>query len=121
MPKGGESPVCASAGILFPQDVSGMERRGTSPSNPSVAAWGDPAVIARCGVAAPGPTETECLEVDGVGWIPTPLSDGTRFTTFGTEPALEVLVPKDYAPEGLLLPAFSEAAKTLPPNGLQCR
>ena len=88
-----------------------MERRDTSPPTPAVAAWGDPAVIARCGVAAPGPTETECLEVDGVGWIPEELADGTRFTTFGTEPAIEVLVPGDYAPEGLLLPVFAAAAR----------
>ncbi len=121
MPEGGSSPVCASAAILWPGDVSGLERRDTSPSSAAVAAWGDPAIVARCGVAPPGPTETECLEVDGIGWIPSPLSDGTRFTTFGTEPAIEVLVPADYAPEGLLLPAFTEAARTLPPNGLACR
>jgi hypothetical protein len=78
-------------------------------------------VIARCGVAAPGPTDTECVEVDGVGWIPETLSDGTRFTSFGTEPALEVLVPKKYSPEPLLLPAFSAAAQNLPANGLACR
>ena len=121
VPSGGQSPVCASAGILWPSEVSGLERRDTSPSNPAVAAWGDPAVIARCGVAAPGPTETECLEVEHVGWIPEELADGTRFTTFGTEPAIEVLIPGDYAPEGLLLPVFADAAKTLPVNGLQCR
>ena len=113
--------MCASAGVLYPKDVSGMERRPTDPQNPALGAWGDPAVIVRCGVAAPRPTEVECLEVDGIGWIPEPLTDGTRFTSFGTEPALEVLVPKAYAPEGLLLPAFTEAARTLPPNGLQCR
>ena len=84
-----------------------MARRDTDPDSPGVAAWGDPAVIARCGVAALGPTDTECLEVDGVGWIPDPLSDGTRFTSFGTDPALEVLVPKAYAPEPLLLPVFA--------------
>ena len=72
-------------------------------------------------MAALRPTETECLEVDAIGWIPSDLTDGTRFTTFGTDPALEVLVPGDYAPEGLLLPAFTEAARTLSPNGLQCR
>ena len=55
------------------------------------------------------------------GWIPEELSDGTRFTSFGTEPAIEVLVPDAYAPEGLLLPAFAPAAKALPPNGLACR
>ena len=67
------------------------------------------------------PTEVECLEVDGVGWIPEPLSDGTRFTSFGTDPAVEVLVPGAYAPEGLLLPAFAPVAKALPGNGLACR
>ncbi len=98
-----------------------MPRRDTDPDSPAVAAWGDPAVVARCGVTAIGPTEVECLEVDGVGWIPDPLSDGTRFTSFGTDPAVEVLVPSAYAPEGLLLPAFGPVAKALPGNGLACR
>ena len=48
------------------------------------------------------------------------LSDGARFTTFGTDPAIEVLVPKAYAPEPLLLPAFGPAAKALPQNGRHC-
>lgn len=98
-----------------------MPRRDTTPDSRSVAAWGDPAVVARCGVGAPGPTDVECVEVDGVGWIPESLSDGIRFTTFGTEPAIEVLVPATYSPEPLLLPAFSAAAKALPRNGLLCR
>ena len=121
MPGAGASPGCAAAGAAWPAEVSGMPRRDTDPLDPAVAAWGDPAVIARCGVAAPGPTDTECLEVDGVGWIPERLSDGTRFTSFGTEPAIEVLVPRAYAPEGLLLPVFGPAARALPPNGLACR
>ena len=98
-----------------------MPRRDTDPDSPAVAAWGDPAVVARCGVAALAPTDVECLEVDGVGWIPDPLSDGTRFTSFCTDPAVEVLVPRAYAPEGLLLPAFAPVAKALPGNGLACR
>ena len=98
-----------------------MPRRDTTPDSRSVAAWGDPAVVARCGVAAPGPTDVECVEVDGVGWIPESLSDGIRFTTFGTEPAIEVLVPAAYPPEPLLLPTFGTAAKALPRNGLVCR
>ena len=77
------------------------------------AAYGDPAIIARCGVPALGPTTDDCIEVDGMGWVAQGLSDGTRFTTFGRDPAIEVLVPKDYAPEPLLLPAFTEAAEQL--------
>lgn len=121
VPAGGSTPACVSAAEAFPPEVSGMPRADTAPASPAVAAWGDPAVIARCGVAAVAPTETQCLEVDGVGWIPEELSDGIRFTSFGTDPALEVLVPSDYAPEGLLLPAFSDAVRALPANGLACR
>lgn len=121
MPSSGSAPACELAGKAFPTEVSGMPRVDTAPTSPAVAAWGDPAVIARCGVAAVAPTDVECLEVDGVGWIPQELSDGIRFTSFGTDPALEVLVPGTYAPEGLLLPAFSDAVRALPENGLACR
>ncbi|HET6968946.1 MAG TPA: DUF3515 family protein [Ornithinibacter sp.] len=121
VPTAGSGAACASAGILWPSSLSGMPRRATDPDSPGVAAWGDPAVVARCGVAVPGPTEVECLEVDGVGWIPQALSDGTRFTSFGHDPAVEVLVPKAYAPEGLLLPAFAPVVEALPANGLECR
>ena len=121
MPSAASGPGCASAARVWPATVSGMAARETDPDSPGVRAWGDPAVIARCGVAALGPTDTECLVVDGVGWIPQALSDGTRFTSFGTDPAVEVLVPGGYAPEPLLLPVFAPVAKALPPNGLACR
>lgn len=119
VPGGGGAPACAAA--AWPATVSGLERRETSPADPAVAAWGDPAVVARCGVAALGPTDTQCVDVDGVGWIPQDLSDGTRFTSFGTDPAVEVLVPGDYDPAPLLLPAFAAVAQALPRNGLECR
>jgi hypothetical protein len=112
---------CAKAAQRWPDTVSGLQRRAVPDDATAAAAWGDPAVVARCGVAAPGPTTTDCVAVDDVGWIPEPLSDGTRFTSFGTEPAIEVLVPARYAPEPLLLPAFSPAAEALTPNGLRCR
>jgi Protein of unknown function (DUF3515) len=121
VPSAAALPACASASLLWPTTVSGMPRRETDPDSTGVRAWGDPAVIARCGVAAIGPTDTECVEVDGVGWIPQALSDGTKFTSFGTDPAVEVLVPGKYAPEPLLLPVFAPVAKALPSNGLACR
>ncbi|WP_307812626.1 DUF3515 family protein [Phycicoccus sp. CSK15P-2] len=119
VPGGADVPACADAS--WPGMVSGLERRDTDPADPAVAAWGDPAVVARCGVAAIGPSETECIDVDGQGWVPEPLSDGTRFVSFGRDPALEVLVPSDYDPAPLLLPAFTEVAGALPRNGLDCR
>ncbi|BDZ58711.1 hypothetical protein [Barrientosiimonas endolithica] len=42
------------------------------------------------------------------------------FTTYGREPAIEVLVPKDYAPEPLVLGAFTEAAQQIPQGPRRC-
>jgi hypothetical protein len=85
-----------------------------------IRVWGDPPIIATCGWPAMGPTPDQCLDVDGVDWVAEPLSDGVRFTTFGRDPAIEVLVPHAYDPAPLLLPAFGPAAKTLPPTGRTC-
>lgn len=112
--------VCRAAASAWPAEVGDHARREVSDAGAGTA-YGDPPVIARCGVPALGPTTDDCIEVDGLGWVAQPLSDGTRFTTFGRDPAIEVLVPKAYAPEPLLLPAFSAAAETLPKNGLACR
>ncbi len=91
---------------------------GTDPRD--VRQWGDPAIIATCGWPALGPTSDQCLDVDGVDWVAHELSDGVRFTTFGRDPAIEVLVPDAYAPAPLLLPAFNPAARALPENGRTC-
>ncbi|MCB1239498.1 MAG: DUF3515 family protein, partial [Tetrasphaera sp.] len=79
----GGGDACRSATEAFPSTVSGMPRLD-SVTAPGTAAWGDPAVIARCGVPGLAPTDVECVEVDDVGWIPRELSDGTAFTSFGT-------------------------------------
>ena len=124
VPSAASEPACASAPLLWPATVSGMPRRRHRPRLARRSrAWGDPAIIARCGVAALGPDRpTECLDRRrGRLGGRSPLSDGTRFTTFGRDPAVEVLVPKTYAPEPLLLPVFAPVAKALPANGLACR
>ena len=71
-------------------------------------------------MAAPGPTTDDCLTVNGVDWVATPLSDGTRFVTYGRDPAVEVLIPKGDVPEGSLLPAFTAVAQKLPETGRHC-
>ncbi|MFN8097007.1 MAG: DUF3515 family protein [Dermatophilaceae bacterium] len=105
---------------MWPTSVADRSRRATSPLDPSTAAWGDPAIIARCGYAALAPTTADCLSVDGIDWIIRELTDGTAFTTYGTDPAVEVLVPESYAPETMVLPDFDDAARTLPQTGHHC-
>ena len=58
--------------IWFTTCVTGAlpgEERDTDPAGTAVHAWGDPAVIARCGLPALGPTTEQCISVDGVDWV----------------------------------------------------
>jgi hypothetical protein len=75
----------------------------TRPTRPGVLsrAWGDPAIVLRCGVPTPpGLTPTsECVEVNGVGWFREEADGGTLFTTIGRAVPVEVGVPAGYAPE----------------------
>lgn len=112
--------AAACSSPAWPNTVSGHARVATTPEAPSVAAWGDPAIIARCGLSALAPTTLECVNVNGVDWVVRELSDGSAATSYGTDPAIEVLVPKAYGPAPLLLPAFTAAAEALPDNGRKC-
>jgi len=100
--------------------VGGQPRQETSASSDAVRAWGDPPIIARCGLAPIGPTTDQCLQVSGVDWVAHRLTDGVRFTTYGRAPAIEVLVPAAYQPEPLLLPAFGAAASAIPQGERHC-
>jgi hypothetical protein len=114
------SPACRSVAAHWPRTVGGKARRPTSSSSAAVRAWGDPAIIARCGVAPIGPTTDQCLNVSGIDWVAHRLTDGVRFTTYGRTPAIEILVPSAYQPEPLLLPAFGAAAAAIPQGSRHC-
>lgn len=115
-------PLCTKVAAHWPTTVASKTRTDVevsgSPAN-TVAGWGDPAIIARCGVASPGPS-TECIEADDVDWVMTSLSDGKRFVTYGRVPAIEVLVPSAYSPEPLVLGAFDAAAGQVPQDSHRC-
>lgn len=118
LPPQAGAPICAA--VAWPATVSGAERRDTTPVSGALAAWGDPAIIARCGLEPLGPTTDDCVSVDGVDWVVRPLSDGGGAVTYGRDPAIEVLAPSVYGPVPLLLPAFTKAAQSLSSNGRRC-
>ncbi len=110
--------------LSWPATVAGQDRVATRPdaaAAPDVAAWGDPAIIARCGVTSPGPTTDDCVAADGIDWVGRRLDDGMAFTTYGRSPAIEVLVPTAYAPEPLVLSAFAGTARVIPQGPRRCR
>ena len=119
-PVGSGSSACRSAAAHWPKTVGGQPVRLTSSSSDAVRAWGDPPIIARCGLAAIGPTTDQCVSVSGIDWVAHPLTDGVRFTTYGRSPAIEILVPSAYQPEPLLLPAFGAAASAIPQGDRHC-
>ena len=123
---GAADPLCAKVAAHWPATVGSKAKvsidvTGNPPADTAktVAAWGDPAIIARCGVAAPGPS-TDCIEADSIDWVMSSLSDGKRFVTYGRVPAIEVLVPSAYSPEPLVLSAFDQAAAQIPQNSHRC-
>ncbi|MEO8851575.1 MAG: DUF3515 family protein [Allobranchiibius sp.] len=112
------SALCAKVATKWPKLVAKQQPRDTTAKSDTVRAWGDPAIVARCGVTSPGPTTDPCVNVDGVDWVGRPLSDGFAFVTFGRSPAIEVLIPTKYG--AFDLAAFGPAVKVLPRGSSRC-
>lgn len=76
-------------------------RRRTQPNSPNTDAWGDPAIVLRCGVPRPASYRqtSELIGINGVDWLGEPMADGYRFTTVGRSVNVEVTVPAAYSPE----------------------
>ncbi|MCZ3387172.1 MAG: DUF3515 domain-containing protein [Actinomycetia bacterium] len=93
--------ICAELDDAWPGTVSGQALRETGPESSLTAAWGDPAIVVRCGVPRPAALEptSQLTSVNGVDWFAEELTGGYLFTTYGRQIYVEVSVPADYAPE----------------------
>ena len=104
--------VCAQLVKALPDKVLDAERRKTSPESPLTAAYGDPPIEVTCGVAPPAgmaEAQSQCFEVNGVGWFAKEVENGVIFTTIGRAVYFEVAVPSKYAPEANALTDVSDA------------
>ncbi|MDM7989624.1 DUF3515 domain-containing protein [Arthrobacter sp. zg-Y877] len=97
------NPDCASVMVALPDEMAGYQLRDTD--SQSTAAWGNPSkAILKCGVPAPGPTTDPCAEVNGIDWILREGEDTWTATTFGREPAVEVMFdPNEVASSEVLV------------------
>lgn len=89
------SPECANTTVRLPDTVADLPRRSVNAQ--ATAAWGEPvAVIVRCGLPTPPPSTLPCASVEGIDWLRDDSDAPTFvFTTYGLDPATEVIVDSE--------------------------
>jgi hypothetical protein len=103
-----DQAVCQRVVNALPAKVDGQSRRKTQPAEALAGAWGDPAIVAQCGVPLPvGFSRTaSCQTADGVGWyVPDDQfqnsSSDIVISSAGYRPIVQVTIPGTYRPSGL--------------------
>jgi hypothetical protein len=101
--------LCATVTSQLPEAVAeGVTRRQTAPDRRTTAAWGDPAVVLRCGVPE-GSSRDDPYEFDGVRWAMHDDGGTRRWTTRGRRVNVEVVVPDAYSGQAELLGGLAVA------------
>jgi hypothetical protein len=92
--------VCDRLATALPAKVDDLHRRRTDPAATTVAAWGDPPVVLRCGVGPPaGLTATSQLSgVNEVDWYVDEQPTQRVWTTFARAADVEVTIPNSHSP-----------------------
>ncbi|MEU8138371.1 DUF3515 domain-containing protein [Streptodolium elevatio] len=118
--------ICRDLQDQLPDKVLDAESRKTVPDSDLIAAWGDPAVVLRCGVPTPVSLRPDdprydpaqnVAGVNGVDWSFTFLGEGkgVRFTTLHREVNIEVTVPAKFGQQTGPLTALAEPVKRTVP------
>lgn len=111
------NPSCADVVVRLPDQIDDNVKRETDAQG--TGAWGDPAtIILHCGVPVPGPTTTRCVTLDSVDWLVDNSDDDvTVFTTYGRDPAVEVVVDNDTSGTNALNALASAVGSYAPVGG----
>jgi hypothetical protein len=111
------TPACNKLLTTLPTELATLAPRTvkSQPSSPYVLAWGDPAVVLRCGVAKPAGFVATSLvyAVNKVYWFQAVDGNDDVFTSIDRSAYIEVRVPKKQLTQPLA--AISDAiVKALP-------
>ncbi len=112
---------CTKLLSALPVRLQDLAQRRVVSSSPYVVAWGDPAIVLRCGVPRPRmltPGSSEVLypitgSTGTVGWAPVNEAKQNIFTTVDRSVYIEVTVPVAY-PQPPLAPLSDAIASVLP-------
>jgi hypothetical protein len=112
-PAGDEREACRALLDAVPASVADQPARETDPEDGWGAAWGDPAIVLRCGVEPPEGFDAvaTCTSVEGIDWYipdseptePPEAEGGVTMTTVHREPAVEVRLPDEHWPPAATL------------------
>jgi hypothetical protein len=114
--KDANNPACAPMMVALPDSLANAKRRTTS--SQATAAWGDPSlVVLRCGVQVPGPTTDKCVTVNGVDWVLKQKGTTWTITSYGRNPATELVLEENTIPSDTVLTEISAAVSKIPSTG----
>ncbi len=107
--------ACAPMMVALPDAIGDAKLRKTNAQ--ATAAWGDPSlVILRCGVNVPGPTTDRCVSVNDVDWVIKEGDPVWTLTTYGREPATEILMDPNKISSATVLADLAPSARKIPPT-----
>ncbi|HEX6875218.1 MAG TPA: DUF3515 domain-containing protein [Nocardioidaceae bacterium] len=119
--------TCSDLVKALPGTVDGAKRRSVQPSGAHAAAWGDPAIVLRCGVPMPRAFDrfASCQEANGVGWfVPeeqiTGRPEAITMTTIGRAVNVEVSLPEEHWPPASAMVDLAPAIKKTVPETRPC-
>lgn len=104
-PQPGSTDACDALFEELPETLGNAVRREVSVERPLAAAWGEPPIVLRCGVAMPAVyrPDSTLTEVDGVGWLPEEGQGGAFFTSADRDVLVEIAIPDDYASDARVI------------------
>jgi len=111
---------CSRLAAQLPASLGeGLDRRPTKPESPLVAAWGDPAVVLRCGVTvdegySPG-DQLIHANSEIVGWWQKKTGKTVLWQTPNTTVHVELRVPTSYDGHGGMLARLSPLVEAMGP------
>lgn len=109
------NPACAEVMVALPSVLADQQQRETD--SQSSAAWGDPSkIILRCGVPVPGPTTEQCATVNSIDWILQEDETTWTATTYGRDPAVEVIFNPEEVSSSTLLVQLENSVGRIEPT-----
>ncbi|WP_182377155.1 DUF3515 domain-containing protein [Nocardioides sp. WS12] len=102
---GADREACEAFAAELPESLAEQMRVDIEPADAPAAAYGDPAIVVRCGVPTPDGFDltASCETANGVGYfIPDEQYDDQgldlTLTAAGYEPRVEISIPATYRP-----------------------